>query len=66
MSEDTNVDDAPETPEAEAAEGDVQEQVDEEEAKGFRGVKVDPKPDEYYTFPGPSKEQHAAESGDNQ
>lgn len=53
-------------PKAEAAKGDAQAQVDEEQAKGYRGVKVDPKPDEYYTFPGPSKEDHAAETGDVQ
>lgn len=49
---------------AEQAKGDVQEQVDEEQEKGYRGTKVDPLPDEHYTFPGPSKEEHAAETGD--
>jgi hypothetical protein len=35
--------------EAEAAKGDVQEQIDEEQEKGFFGDKVDPESDESYT-----------------
>lgn len=37
---------------AEAAKGDAQEQVDEEQKKGYRGDKVDPTPNEHYTVPG--------------
>lgn len=35
---------------ADAAKGDVQEQVDEEQAKGFFGTKVDPRPDSDYSL----------------
>jgi hypothetical protein len=34
---------------ADKIDGDVQEQVDEEQAKGYLGDKVDPEPDESYT-----------------
>lgn len=37
---------------ADAAKGDVQEQIDEEDAKGVHGDKVDPVPDEAYTVAG--------------
>lgn len=46
---------------AETAKGDAQEQVDAEQSQGYRGVKVDPLPNEHYTFPGPSKEEADAE-----
>lgn len=36
--------------EADAAKGDVEEQIDEESAKGFYGEKVDPRPDSDYTL----------------
>lgn len=36
--------------ESDAATGDVQKQVDDAEAKGFFGVKVDPIPDSEYTL----------------
>lgn len=35
-----------------AAKGDVQEQSDAEEAKGYHGVKVDPTPNDHYTVAG--------------
>lgn len=53
---------APKPAEAAAAKGDAQAQVDQEQEQGYRGVKVDPLPNEYHTFPGPSKEDHAAHS----
>jgi hypothetical protein len=34
---------------ADKIDGDVQEQIDEEQAQGFKGDKVDPEPDESYT-----------------
>lgn len=35
---------------ADAAKGDVEEQVAEEDAQGFLGTKVDPRPDSDYTL----------------
>lgn len=49
------------TTRAQKASGDAQEQVDREQEKGYRGDKVDPLPNEHYTFPGPSKDEAAAE-----
>lgn len=35
---------------ADAAKGDVQEQVDEDEDKGYHGTKVDPRPNSAYSL----------------
>jgi hypothetical protein len=54
---------------ADIGQAEVQETVDAENAQGFRGVKVDPTPDEHYTVAGvieglPTPENHAGRTGE--
>lgn len=44
----------------------VQDKVDEETAKGYRGTKVDPTPNEHYTFGGQAEGKPTPETHDDQ
>lgn len=46
----------------EKAEADVQAVVDKETEQGFRGIKVDPTPNEHYTVAGVSAEKPTPET----
>lgn len=49
---------------ADSSTAEVQKQVDEDEARGFRGVEVDPTPNENYTVAGVTKGAPTPETDD--
>ncbi len=50
---------------ADQSTAEVQKQVDEDEARGFRGVEVDPTPNEAYTVTGVTSGQPTPETDDD-
>lgn len=53
------------TVDADRSTAEVQEQVDREEEQGFRGVEVDPTPNEAYTVAGVTSGQPTPETDDD-
>jgi hypothetical protein len=51
--------------EADKSTADVQKQVDEDQARGFRGVEVDPTPNENYTIAGVTSGAPTPETDDD-
>jgi hypothetical protein len=50
---------------ADTSAADVQKQVDEDEARGFRGIEVDPTPNENYTIAGVTSGAPTPETDDD-